>query len=82
MPASPPVIDVPLGAPCVPGRLDPANARHVLALLDLAIDGCTRGEFAAMVTAPVQKSIINGTLVCRSPATPNISPPAHARRCR
>ena len=59
MPASPRVIDVPLGAPCVPGRLDPANARHVLALLDRAIDGCTRGEFAAMVTAPVQKSIIN-----------------------
>ena len=53
------VIDVPLGAPCVPGRLDTANARHVLGLLDRAIDGCTRGEFAAMVTAPVQKSIIN-----------------------
>jgi 4-hydroxythreonine-4-phosphate dehydrogenase len=53
------VIDIPLGAPCVPGRLDPANARHVLAMLDRAIDGCSRGEFAAMVTAPVQKSIIN-----------------------
>ena len=53
------VVDIPLGAPCVPGRLDPANARHVLAMLDRAIDGCTRGEFAAMVTAPVQKSIIN-----------------------
>jgi 4-hydroxythreonine-4-phosphate dehydrogenase len=53
------VIDVPLGAPCVPGRLDPANARHVLGMLDRAIDGCSRGEFAAMVTAPVQKSIIN-----------------------
>jgi len=53
------VIDIPLGAPCVPGRLDPANARHVLGMLDRAIDGCSRGEFAAMVTAPVQKSIIN-----------------------
>ena len=50
---------MPLGAPCVAGRLDRANARHVLDLLDRAIDGCVRREFAAMVTAPVQKSIIN-----------------------
>jgi 4-hydroxythreonine-4-phosphate dehydrogenase len=53
------VLDVPLGAPCTAGRLDTANARHVLALLDRAIDGAQRGEFAAMVTAPVQKSVIN-----------------------
>ena len=30
---------MPLAAPCVAGRLDPANARHVLAMLDRAIDG-------------------------------------------
>jgi 4-hydroxythreonine-4-phosphate dehydrogenase len=53
------VIDVPLGVPCVAGRLDPANARHVLALLDRAIAGCASHEFDAMVTAPVQKSVIN-----------------------
>jgi 4-hydroxythreonine-4-phosphate dehydrogenase len=53
------VLDVPLGAPCVAGRLDPANAGHVLALLDRAIDGALRGEFSAIVTAPVQKSVIN-----------------------
>jgi 4-hydroxythreonine-4-phosphate dehydrogenase len=53
------VIDVPLGAACTAGRLDAANARHVLDILDRAIDGCTAGKFAAMVTAPVQKSIIN-----------------------
>ena len=41
------------------GLLDPANGRHVLALLDRALDGCRAGEFAAMVTAPVQKSTIN-----------------------
>jgi len=58
-PGSIEVIDVPLAAPCVAGRLDPANARHVLAMLDRAISGCTTGEFAAMVTAPVQKSVIN-----------------------
>lgn len=42
-----------------PGHLDAANARYVLDLLDAAIDGCVRGSFAAMVTAPVQKSVIN-----------------------
>ena len=68
LPGSPPrgpqtgrlqVLDVPLAAPCMAGRLDAANARHVLALLDRATDGCVSGEFAAMVTAPVQKSVIN-----------------------
>jgi len=41
------------------GKLDPANGRHVVAILDRAIDGCRSGEFDAMVTAPVQKSTIN-----------------------
>jgi 4-hydroxythreonine-4-phosphate dehydrogenase len=41
------------------GKLDTANAAYVLALLDRAISGCQSGEFAAMITAPVHKSIIN-----------------------
>ncbi|WP_445989926.1 4-hydroxythreonine-4-phosphate dehydrogenase PdxA [Chromobacterium haemolyticum] len=53
------VCDVPLAAAAVPGRLDPANASYVLATLDRAIDGCLAGEFAAMVTAPVHKGVIN-----------------------
>ena len=53
------ILHVPLHRPSVPGRLDPANARYVLSLLDRAIDGCQSGEFAAMVTAPVHKGIIN-----------------------
>ena len=58
-PASVMIEHVPLGAPVVPGRLDVRNARYVLALLDRAIAGCTSGEFRALVTAPVQKSVIN-----------------------
>ncbi|HEY1460564.1 MAG TPA: 4-hydroxythreonine-4-phosphate dehydrogenase PdxA [Casimicrobiaceae bacterium] len=53
------VAHVPLAVPAVGGRLDAGNARAVIAMLDRAIDGCMSGEFAAMVTAPVQKSIIN-----------------------
>ncbi len=54
-----PVLAAPLARPVVAGRPDPANARYVLGLLDAAIDGCIAGRFAAMVTAPVQKSTIN-----------------------
>jgi 4-hydroxythreonine-4-phosphate dehydrogenase len=50
---------VPLHRPRTPGKLDPANSRYVLEVLDRAIDGCLAGEFDAMVTAPVQKSVIN-----------------------
>lgn len=49
----------PLRAVCTPARLDPANAAYVIATLDRACDGCQQGEFAAMVTAPVNKSVIN-----------------------
>lgn len=42
-----------------PGRLDTANAPYVLRLLQRAITGCRDGRFAAMVTAPVHKGIIN-----------------------
>jgi len=41
------------------GELDVANAGYVIETLERACDGCLSGEFDAMVTAPVQKSIIN-----------------------
>src|SRR5258708_28463689 len=53
------VAHFPVAAPVVAGRLDPANAKTVIATLDAALTGCTSGEFAAMVTAPVQKSVLN-----------------------
>ncbi len=53
------VLHVPLAAPSTPGRLDPANASYVLAVLDAATDGCLAGRFDAMVTAPVHKGVIN-----------------------
>jgi len=53
-----PVLHTALARPAEPGRLDPGNAAAVLATLDSAVDGCRDGRFAAMVTAPVQKSVI------------------------
>ena len=53
------ILPIPAAAKVHAGQLDAANGRHVVALLDRAIDGCVSGEFDAMVTAPVQKSTIN-----------------------
>jgi 4-hydroxythreonine-4-phosphate dehydrogenase len=53
------VCEIPASTTSVPGRLDVANARYVLALLDRAIDGAVGGEFDAIVTAPVHKGVIN-----------------------
>ncbi len=53
------LLHVPVAAPVQAGQLNAANARYVLHMLDRACDGCSSGEFAAMVTAPVQKSVIN-----------------------
>lgn len=53
------VLHLPLARPCIPGRVDPVNAAHVLSMLERATDGCLSGEFAAMVTAPVHKAVIN-----------------------
>ncbi|PMS21183.1 4-hydroxythreonine-4-phosphate dehydrogenase PdxA [Trinickia dabaoshanensis] len=48
-----------LSVPAHAGRLDAANGRYVLGLLDDAIDGALSGAFDAIVTAPLQKSTIN-----------------------
>ncbi|MEI7967729.1 MAG: 4-hydroxythreonine-4-phosphate dehydrogenase PdxA [Betaproteobacteria bacterium] len=59
VPDGPSLLHIPLGTFSTPGQLDVANARYVLSTLDRATDGCLAGEFAAMVTAPVQKSAIS-----------------------
>ena len=53
------IVNTALGAPNQPGQLNPANASYVLQLLDQAFQGCQSGRYDAMVTAPVQKSVIN-----------------------
>jgi 4-hydroxythreonine-4-phosphate dehydrogenase len=53
------VLHVPLARPARAGRLDPANGHYVLRTLEVAADGCRDGVFDAMVTAPLQKSVIN-----------------------
>ncbi|NRA20961.1 MAG: 4-hydroxythreonine-4-phosphate dehydrogenase PdxA [Oceanospirillaceae bacterium] len=42
-----------------PGQLDTRNASYVIATLQHACNGCLQGNYAAMVTPPVHKGIIN-----------------------
>lgn len=69
---------VPLGATEQPGKPDPANAQHVLATLAEAADGCMQGRYAAIVTAPLQKSSINDAGIRFSGHTEFFAERAHA----
>jgi 4-hydroxythreonine-4-phosphate dehydrogenase len=52
------VLHIPTARAVIAGQPDARNAAYVIAMLDRACDGCMNGEFAAMVTAPVQKSTL------------------------
>jgi len=53
------VIHQPLVNQAICGQLDIANAQSLLDGLTRAVEGCASGEFSALVTAPLQKSVIN-----------------------
>ena len=53
------VVTSKVAMPVEPGVLNQANAPYVLNCLDAAIASCQEGLCQAMVTGPVQKSIIN-----------------------
>jgi len=53
------VLPVALGTAATAGRLDPRNAAYVLETLRLAASRVLAGAADALVTAPVQKSVIN-----------------------
>ena len=48
----------PLALPVEPGSPTPGNADCVLAAIERAVEGCLSGQFDAMVTGPVSKSVI------------------------
>ena len=48
-----------LATQVITGRVDPANAQYVLNTLELATQGCLKGTFDGIVTAPVHKEVIN-----------------------
>ena len=50
---------VAMSKPARAGLLDPGNAPYVIATLTRACSGCQADEFAAMITGPVHKGVIN-----------------------
>ncbi len=53
------VIPIKLGTASIPGKPDVGNAPYVLEMLDLATRECLAKNYDAVVTSPIQKSIIN-----------------------
>lgn len=53
------VLPTSLVTPCIPGVANPQNAHYVIDTLSTAIHGCINHHFAAMVTAPIHKGVIN-----------------------
>jgi len=53
------VLNTPLANTVIPGQLDAANVPGVMAALDAAIAGCMRGDYSALLTGPMQKSVVN-----------------------
>ena len=53
------VLHTPLANTVIPGQLDAANVPGVMAALDAAIAGCMRGDYSALLTGPMQKSVVN-----------------------
>ncbi len=71
-----PVIDLPFPHRDCLGRPDTRNARVLIEGLDVAVDGCRDGAFSAMVTAPLNKQVINDAGIAFSGHTEYI-----AERC-
>lgn len=53
------ILPIKLHSKSLPGQLDVNNGAYVVETLARASDGCLRGEFAALITGPVHKGIIN-----------------------
>ncbi len=53
------ILPVKIATEVIPGQLDVKNSHYVVETLAKACDGAISGEFAALVTGPVQKNIIN-----------------------
>lgn len=53
------ILPVRLAAPAECGIPNPRNAFYVIESLNIAVQGCMAGHFAALTTGPVNKAIIN-----------------------
>ncbi|WP_165708207.1 4-hydroxythreonine-4-phosphate dehydrogenase PdxA [Pectobacterium polaris] len=73
---------LPIAAPAtiIPGDLTVANSAYVVETLARACDGCLNGEFAALITGPVHKGIINDAGIPFSGHTEFFADRSHCER--
>ena len=71
---------VPLSVAVEPGVVNADHAQYVLNTLNYAIDGCLDGSFDAMVTAPIQKSVINLAGISFTGHTEYLAERCHVKR--
>jgi 4-hydroxythreonine-4-phosphate dehydrogenase len=74
------LLPVTLQAPVIPGTLNVLNGPYVVETLARAGDGSTEGEFAALITGPVQKSIINDAGIAFTGHTEFFEERSHTRK--
>lgn len=74
------LLPISLQAPVTPGALNVLNGSYVVETLARACDGSTEGEFAALITGPVQKSIINDAGIAFTGHTEFFEERSHTRK--
>ncbi|MEE3651834.1 MULTISPECIES: 4-hydroxythreonine-4-phosphate dehydrogenase PdxA [unclassified Brenneria] len=74
------VLPLATAATVVAGRLNVSNSAYVVNTLARACDGCLSGEFAALITGPVHKGIINDAGVPFSGHTEFFADRSHCKR--
>ena len=74
------ILPVPLATPVIAGQLNVKNGSYVTETLAKACDGCLNGEFAALVTGPVHKGIINDAGMSFSGHTEFFAERSHCHR--
>lgn len=74
------ILPIPLATPATAGRLNVANGLYLLSTLDAAIAGCLNGQMDALVTGPIQKSVINEAGVAFSGHTEYLAEKTHTEK--
>lgn len=61
MPGEASILNIPLNNPVIPGQLNTTNnnSSYIIKTLEIASQGCIRDEFSALVTGPINKTIMN-----------------------
>jgi 4-hydroxythreonine-4-phosphate dehydrogenase len=73
------VYSIPTATKVISGQLNPNNASAVISMLTLAADLCLKGEFSALITAPVHKGVINQAGVSFTGHTEFLAERCHAK---